>query len=92
MLLLNAGDLLAQALVDVAQRIGRWRSRGACIDRVDGEEQILAAEIVIEASGAEVLFDVLRRMAEGFGDAAGISVRQEFRSVRDRPKIQQRHN
>jgi len=29
-------------------------------------------------------------MAEGFGDAAWISVRQELRSVRDGPKIEQR--
>ncbi len=74
MLLLNTGDLLAQVLVDVAQRIGRWRSRGACIDRVDAEEQILAAEVVIEASCTEVLKDMLRRMAEGFSNAAWVAI------------------
>ena len=76
MLLLNAGDLLAQVLVDVAQGIGGGRSCRARINGVDGEQQILAAEIVIETSGAEILVDVLRRMAEGFRNAAGIAVRE----------------
>ena len=70
MLLLNAGDLLAQALVDEAERILRGRVGGAVVDGVDGEEQILAAEVVVEARGAEVFADVLLGMAEGFGDAA----------------------
>ena len=85
MLLLHARHLLAQAFVDEAQRILRRRIGGAVVDGVDAEEQILAGEIVIEARGAEVLADILFRMAEGLGDSAA-----EFRAVGHRPKRQQR--
>ena len=43
MLLLHAGHLFAQALVDEAEGVLRGRVGGAVVDGVDGEEQILAA-------------------------------------------------
>ena len=84
MLLLHARHLFAQALVDQAQRILRGRVRGAVVDGVDGEEQILAAEVVVKARGAEVFADMLLGVAEGLCDSAA-----KFRTVLHRPQREQ---
>ncbi len=69
-LLLNAGHLLAQALVNQTQRILRGRVGGAVVHGVDAKEQIVRCKIVVETRGAEVFADLLLRMAEGFRNAA----------------------
>ena len=74
-------------LVDQAQRILRRRVGAAVIHRVDGEEQVLAAQIVVQPHRAEVLADVLQGMAEGFADAAA-----QLGAVLRRPERQQRRH
>jgi hypothetical protein len=69
-LLLDTGHLLAQALDDGAQRIGRRCIRKAVVNGVDAEQSVLLRDIVVEAGGPEVFPDCLQRVAEGFGDAA----------------------
>src|ERR1700727_2705007 len=86
MLLLRAKHLLAKVLIDRRGRIGRWCRRIAIIDRIDGKEQILLAEVVVHARRAKVLANMLRWIGEGFGDATTKIVSSLW------PKRQQRLN
>ena len=70
-LLLHAGDLLAQALIHQRKRILGGRICDGVVDGVDGEEEVVWGEVGVEAGGAEVLADVLRRAGEGLADAGG---------------------
>ena len=58
---------------------------GAVVDGEDCEEQVFAGEVGVEARGAEVLADVLLGRGEGFGDAGGQAVLEDFRAVLDGP-------
>ena len=75
MLLLHADHLFAQPLVDGRVGILRRRVGVAVIDGVDAEEQIVLGEIRVDAGGAEIFADMLRRIGERFGNAARRAVR-----------------
>ncbi len=90
MLLLQAGHLFAQALVDQGQWVLRGGVRGGIIDGVDGEEQIVGSEVGVEAGGSEVFMDVLRRAREGLADAGGqAGGGKQFGAVLHGPQVQQ---
>ncbi len=60
MLFFNTGDLFAQCFVDDREWIGSGGVGGGIVNGVDAEEEVLCAEIVVGARGAEVFADVLR--------------------------------
>ena len=90
MLLLDAGDLLAQAFVDHRERICGRGVGGGVVDGVDGEEEILGADVVVEARGAEVFADVCLGLLKAWAmPVASGSWIGQFRAVRVRPELQQ---
>ena len=72
-LLLDAGDLLAQRLIDGGEGVGGGGVRDGVVDGVDAEEEVLRAEVVIGARGAEVFADGLLGTAERTSDAGGLA-------------------
>ena len=91
MLLLDAGDLLAEGFIDDREGIGRGGVGGGVVDGVDAEEQILRTEVVVGARGAEVFADSLLGIAESARDAGGLAGGwvSQFRAIGRGPELQQ---
>ena len=90
MLLLHAGDLLAEVFRD--QRVGVLRGcvGDGVVDGVYGEEKIVGGEVGVEANGAEVFADVLRGAGEGLGNAGGkTGGGEQFGAVLRGPEVEQ---
>ena len=90
-LLLDAGDLLAEGLVDERERVLGGGVCGRIVGGVDGEEEVVGGEVGVEAGGAEVLADVLRRVGVGEGDAGGQALGvEELGAVLHGPEVEER--
>ncbi len=82
-LLLHADHLFAQALVDPCERVLGWGVGRGVVDGVDGEEQVIGAEVGVEAGGAEVFADALGGAGVGIGDASA-----KLGAILYRPQVQ----
>src|ERR1700675_922858 len=75
MCLTQAHHLFAQKNIREADRIGCRRMRIAVIDGINSRKGICVRQILIETTGAEILSDMLHRIAEGLSDSASGSRR-----------------
>ena len=83
----QAGYLLSQENIGQGKRIARGRVRLAVVRRINARKRVRIGNCLIEPRRSEVLANLLRGIAERFGNPARRSCRgQQFRPIRHRPQ------